>query len=45
MWLEPDEWQGNAGTGRYQVLSAHPAHRTQPAELQFSARIVRGSKP
>jgi biotin/methionine sulfoxide reductase len=27
MWLEPDEWHGNAQEGQLQVLSAHPAHR------------------
>ncbi|MEX3020438.1 molybdopterin guanine dinucleotide-containing S/N-oxide reductase [Kluyvera sp. STS39-E] len=27
MWLEPDEWHGNAQPGQLQLLSAHPAHR------------------
>jgi biotin/methionine sulfoxide reductase len=27
MWLEPDEWHGNAEAGQLQLLSAHPAHR------------------
>lgn len=27
MWLEPDEWHGNAQEGQLQLLSAHPAHR------------------
>lgn len=27
MWLEPDEWHGNARPGQLQLLSAHPAHR------------------
>lgn len=27
MWLEPDEWQGNAEPEQLQLLSAHPAHR------------------
>ena len=27
MWLEPDEWHGNAEPQQLQVLSAHPAHR------------------
>ncbi|XTZ38577.1 molybdopterin guanine dinucleotide-containing S/N-oxide reductase [Salmonella enterica] len=27
MWLEPDEWYGNAEPQQLQVLSAHPAHR------------------
>ncbi|MEE9656218.1 molybdopterin guanine dinucleotide-containing S/N-oxide reductase [Kluyvera ascorbata] len=27
MWLEPDEWHGNAEPEQLQLLSAHPAHR------------------
>ena len=27
MWLEPDEWHGNAEAGQLQLRSAHPAHR------------------
>lgn len=27
MWLEPDEWRGNAQPQQLQLLSAHPAHR------------------
>jgi molybdopterin guanine dinucleotide-containing S/N-oxide reductases len=27
MWLEPDEWHGNAQPQQLELLSAHPAHR------------------
>ena len=35
MWLEPDEWHGNAEPGQLQVLSAHPAHRLH-SQLNYS---------
>ncbi|AMO46613.1 Biotin sulfoxide reductase BisC [Enterobacter sp. FY-07] len=35
MWLEPDEWHGNAKPQQLQVLSAHPAHRLH-SQLNFS---------
>ncbi|XPE34470.1 hypothetical protein ACNKHN_20140 [Shigella flexneri] len=44
MWLEPDEWQGNAEPEQLQVLSAHPAHRLHSQLITVLARIVRGSK-
>ncbi len=36
MWLEPDEWQGNAEPEQLQVLSAHPAHRLH-SQLNYSS--------
>lgn len=36
MWLEPDEWQGNAEPDQLQVLSAHPAHRLH-SQLNYSS--------
>jgi biotin/methionine sulfoxide reductase len=36
MWLEPDEWHGNAQPGQLQVLSAHPAHRLH-SQLNYSS--------
>ncbi len=36
MWLEPDEWFGNAEPGQLQLLSAHPAHRLH-SQLNYSA--------
>ncbi|EFM2061954.1 biotin sulfoxide reductase [Escherichia coli] len=36
MWLEPDEWHGNAGVEQLQVLSAHPAHRLH-SQLNYSS--------
>lgn len=36
MWLEPDEWHGNAEAGQLQLLSAHPAHRLH-SQLNYSA--------
>lgn len=38
MWLEPDEWQGNASPGQLQVLSAHAAHRLHSQLNQTSLR-------
>ncbi|WP_254071762.1 molybdopterin guanine dinucleotide-containing S/N-oxide reductase [Kosakonia sacchari] len=35
MWLEPDEWHGNAQPQQLQVLSAHPAHRLH-SQLNYS---------
>ncbi|WP_312690206.1 molybdopterin guanine dinucleotide-containing S/N-oxide reductase [Kosakonia sp.] len=35
MWLEPDEWHGNAEPQQLQVLSAHPAHRLH-SQLNFT---------
>lgn len=35
MWLEPDEWHGNAEPDQLQVLSAHPAHRLH-SQLNFT---------
>lgn len=35
MWLEPDEWHGNAKPQQLQVLSAHPAHRLH-SQLNFT---------
>ncbi|KIS43383.1 molybdopterin guanine dinucleotide-containing S/N-oxide reductase [Kosakonia radicincitans] len=35
MWLEPDEWHGNAEPEQLQVLSAHPAHRLH-SQLNYS---------
>jgi len=35
MWLEPDEWHGNAQPEQLQVLSAHPAHRLH-SQLNYS---------
>ncbi|WES68668.1 molybdopterin guanine dinucleotide-containing S/N-oxide reductase [Superficieibacter sp. HKU1] len=35
MWLEPDEWHGNARPEQLQVLSAHPAHRLH-SQLSYS---------
>jgi len=35
MWLEPDEWHGNAAPQQLQVLSAHPAHRLH-SQLNYS---------
>ena len=35
MWLEPDEWHGNAEPEQLQVLSAHPAHRLH-SQLSYS---------
>lgn len=36
MWLEPDEWHGNAQPKQLQVLSAHPAHRLH-SQLNYSS--------
>ena len=36
MWLEPDEWHGNAQPEQLQVLSAHPAHRLH-SQLNYSS--------
>ncbi len=36
MWLEPDEWHGNAEAEQLQVLSAHPAHRLH-SQLNYSS--------
>ncbi len=36
MWLEPDEWQGNAEPEQLQILSAHPAHRLH-SQLNYSS--------
>ena len=36
MWLEPDEWFGNAEPDQLQLLSAHPAHRLH-SQLNYSA--------
>ncbi len=36
MWLEPDEWHGNAEPGQLQILSAHPAHRLH-SQLNYSS--------
>ncbi|WP_236707374.1 molybdopterin-dependent oxidoreductase, partial [Escherichia albertii] len=36
MWLEPDEWQGNAEPEQLQVVSAHPAHRLH-SQLNYSS--------
>lgn len=36
MWLEPDEWQGNAEPEQLQVLSTHPAHRLH-SQLNYSS--------
>lgn len=36
MWLEPDEWQGNAQPEQLQVLSAHPAHRLH-SQLNYAS--------
>lgn len=36
MWLEPDEWHGNAQAEQLQVLSAHPAHRLH-SQLNYSS--------
>ncbi|MBN6045616.1 molybdopterin guanine dinucleotide-containing S/N-oxide reductase [Citrobacter sp. ku-bf4] len=35
MWLEPDEWHGNAEPGQLQIVSAHPAHRLH-SQLNYS---------
>lgn len=35
VWLEPDEWHGNAAPQQLQVLSAHPAHRLH-SQLNYS---------
>ncbi|AHJ76112.1 trimethylamine N-oxide reductase I catalytic subunit [Kosakonia sacchari SP1] len=48
MWLEPDEWHGNAQPQQLQVLSAHPAHRLH-SQLNYSrlreAYAVAGREP
>jgi biotin/methionine sulfoxide reductase len=36
MWLEPDEWHGNAQPEQLQVLSAHPAHRLH-SQLNYTS--------
>jgi biotin/methionine sulfoxide reductase len=36
MWLEPDEWHGNAEEGQLELLSAHPAHRLH-SQLNYTA--------
>lgn len=36
MWLEPDEWHGNARPEQLQLLSAHPAHRLH-SQLNYSS--------
>lgn len=36
MWLEPDEWHGNALPEQLQLLSAHPAHRLH-SQLNYSS--------
>ena len=36
MWLEPDEWHGNAQPKQLQVLSAHPPHRLH-SQLNYSS--------
>jgi biotin/methionine sulfoxide reductase len=36
MWLEPDEWHGNAQPGQLQILSAHPAHRLH-SQLNYTS--------
>ncbi|MET6675817.1 molybdopterin guanine dinucleotide-containing S/N-oxide reductase [Citrobacter amalonaticus] len=35
MWLEPDEWHGNAEPEQLQIVSAHPAHRLH-SQLNYS---------
>jgi biotin/methionine sulfoxide reductase len=48
MWLEPDEWHGNAQEGQLQVLSAHPAHRLHSQLNHTSLReqyAVAGREP
>lgn len=46
MWLEPDEWHGNAQEGQLQVLSAHPAHRLHSQLNHTSLReALRGGGP
>ena len=48
MWLEPDEWHGNAQAGQLQVLSAHPAHRLHSQLNHTSLReqyAVAGREP
>ena len=48
MWLEPDEWHGNAESQQLQVLSAHPAHRLH-SQLNYTslreAYAVAGREP
>ncbi|WP_305778108.1 ABC transporter permease subunit [Herbaspirillum sp. VT-16-41] len=36
MWLEPDEWHGNARPEQLQLRSAHPAHRLH-SQLNYSS--------
>ncbi|WP_431644414.1 molybdopterin guanine dinucleotide-containing S/N-oxide reductase [Enterobacter asburiae] len=36
MWLEPDEWHGNAQPEQLQVLSAHSAHRLH-SQLNYTS--------
>ncbi|KAI3484263.1 hypothetical protein L1887_52704 [Cichorium endivia] len=36
MWLEPDEWHGNARPEQLQLLSAHPAHRLH-SQLNYTS--------
>ncbi|MDF7679710.1 molybdopterin guanine dinucleotide-containing S/N-oxide reductase [Enterobacteriaceae bacterium ESL0689] len=38
MWLEPDEWHGNAQPGQLQLCSAHAAHRLHSQLNQTSLR-------
>lgn len=48
MWLEPDEWHGNAHPGQLQLLSAHPAHRLHSQLNHTSLReryAVAGREP
>ncbi|MEB7714429.1 molybdopterin guanine dinucleotide-containing S/N-oxide reductase [Kluyvera cryocrescens] len=48
MWLEPDEWHGNAQPGQLQLLSAHPAHRLHSQLNHTSLReqyAVAGREP
>jgi biotin/methionine sulfoxide reductase len=48
MWLEPDEWHGNAEPQQLQLLSAHPAHRLHSQLNHTSLReqyAVAGREP
>ena len=48
MWLEPDEWHGNAEPEQLQLLSAHPAHRLHSQLNHTSLRelyAVAGREP